>query len=106
MGAIFTVAVAQATGVDALPGRKVALVPGAGRALAGPASGPTTILLGAERTGLPDALLSAADEIRHIPTAAASDSLNVAMAATVALYELGPGRGTSAAAADRRMARP
>ena len=38
-------------------------------------------------TGLPDDVLAACDDVAHIPIAHA-DSLNAAMAATVALYEL------------------
>ena len=49
-------------------------------------SGPVTLLVGAEREGLPQEILEAADEIARIPIA--SESLNAAMAATVAMYEL------------------
>ncbi len=45
-----------------------------------------TILIGSEREGLPDEVVRAADHLAHIPIA--TDSLNAAMAATVALYEL------------------
>jgi TrmH family RNA methyltransferase len=44
-------------------------------------------MIGAEREGLPDELTAAADHVAQIPIA--TDSLNAAMAATVALYELG-----------------
>lgn len=92
MGAVFAVPVARVTETDprtllaALPGRAVALAARAGTPLAGPSDGAVTILVGAERDGLPADLLAAADETRHIPIAA--ESLNAAMAATVALYEL------------------
>jgi len=46
----------------------------------------TTLLIGAEREGLPEALIARADRVAHIPIA--TNSLNAAMAATVALYEL------------------
>lgn len=92
MGAVFCVALAriQAAGaaelIAALPGRKIALAARAGTPLAAPLpAGPLTLLVGAEREGLPAELLEAADETRHIPIA--SESLNAAMAATVALYE-------------------
>jgi RNA methyltransferase, TrmH family len=42
-------------------------------------------VVGAERDGLPEDVVAGCDEIRHIPIA--SESLNAAMAATVALYE-------------------
>ena len=44
-----------------------------------------TLLVGAERDGLPREIVSAADHVAHIPIA--THSLNAAMAATVALYE-------------------
>jgi RNA methyltransferase, TrmH family len=47
---------------------------------------PLTILVGSERDGLPEALTAGADHIAHIPIC--THSLNAAMAATVALYEL------------------
>ena len=43
--------------------------------------------MGAEREGLPDDVIASCDSTAHIPIAHA-DSLNAAMAATVALYEL------------------
>ena len=86
MGAIFEVAVARVTRVDELPGERVALVAHAGEPLAGPAGGELSILVGAERAGLPDDVVAACDRVAHIPIA--GESLNAAMAATVALYEL------------------
>lgn len=51
---------------------------------------PLVICAGAERAGLPAELLAGADIRARIPVNAdGPDSLNVAMAATVALYELG-----------------
>jgi TrmH family RNA methyltransferase len=44
-------------------------------------------VVGAEREGLSDDVLAACDGVAHIPIAHA-DSLNAAMAATVALYQL------------------
>jgi tRNA G18 (ribose-2'-O)-methylase SpoU len=46
------------------------------------------LCLGGEREGLPEAITDIADRVAHIPVRAdGPDSLNVAMAATVALYE-------------------
>ena len=45
-----------------------------------------TLLVGAERDGLPADVVAACDRVAHIPIAA--ESLNAAMAATIALYEL------------------
>ena len=43
-------------------------------------------MVGAEREGLPEELVAAAEHIAHIPIK--TNSLNAAMATTVALYEL------------------
>ena len=88
MGAIFEMAVARASSVDALPGQRVALVGHAGDPLArsAPVAEELTVLLGAERSGLPADVVAACDRVAHIPIA--TESLNVAMAATIALYEL------------------
>jgi RNA methyltransferase, TrmH family len=89
MGSIFNVAVARAVAVAELPGERVALVadpsPPA-QPLHGPAEGPITLLVGAEREGLPVEVVAACERVAHIPIA--HDSLNAAMAATVALYEM------------------
>ena len=45
-----------------------------------------TLLVGAEREGLPAAVVAACDDVAHIPIR--SESLNAAMAATLALYEV------------------
>ena len=96
MGAIFTVPVARATDIDALPGTTIALAADAGVELwrftsDRPRSGAkersdVTLLIGAERDGLPADVIAAADHTAHIPIQ--THSLNAAMAATVALYEL------------------
>jgi TrmH family RNA methyltransferase len=84
MGALFEVPVARVRAVDELPGRTIALVAHGGAPLA-PPDGDVTIVVGAERAGLPDDVVAACDEVATIPVAA--ESLNAAMAATVALYE-------------------
>jgi TrmH family RNA methyltransferase len=95
MGAVFAVALVRVAELGELPGAKLALVPGQGVPLpelwssAAPrAQGPrdVTLLIGAERTGLPRELVEAADLVAHIPIQ--TDSLNAAMAAAIALYEL------------------
>jgi RNA methyltransferase, TrmH family len=87
VGAIFGASVARFRGVDELPRPVVALVAGASKRLAGPREGDLTLLVGGERTGLPAEVLAQCDEVRSIPQVA-GDSLNAAMAATVALYEV------------------
>jgi TrmH family RNA methyltransferase len=86
MGAIFAVPLVRGVAPGALPGRTIALDAGAAQPLRGPLVGDVTLLVGAERTGLPADVLAQADETRSI--AIRGDSLNAAMAATVALYEL------------------
>jgi RNA methyltransferase, TrmH family len=92
MGALFAVPVARLGGAPAdlgeLPGERIALVARAGDPLRGPLApaAEATILVGAERNGLPPEVVEACDRIAHI--AIAAESLNAAMAATVALYEL------------------
>ena len=49
--------------------------------------GPVTFLLGAERDGLPDELVAQSHEVATIPTPGAAESLNVAAAGAIALYE-------------------
>jgi TrmH family RNA methyltransferase len=86
MGSIFGTPLARFASVAELPGRVVALEAGATLALQGPVAGEATLLIGGEREGLPYDVVAACDEARSIPQVA-GDSLNAAMAATVALYE-------------------
>jgi TrmH family RNA methyltransferase len=101
MGAIFAVDVARVEGVGELPGARIALVAHDGDPLARvvealgdgadtdgrpvAALPAVTLLVGAEREGLPQEVVGACEHVAHIPIA--SESLNAAMAATVALYE-------------------
>jgi TrmH family RNA methyltransferase len=103
MGAVFTVPVARVDAIEDLPGTKIVLAAHAGVALSevrrfsptprdqnaslgdrGPAE--LTLLVGAERDGLPAAVTEQAEHVAHIPIT--TNSLNAAMAATVALYEI------------------
>ena len=86
MGAIFAVPVVRVARVEELPGRKVALAARAGRPLEELERGEVTLVVGAEREGLPPEVAAACDEAAHIPIA--SESLNAAMAATIGLYEV------------------
>ncbi len=95
MGAIFALPVARVDDPTELPGAKIGLAARTGAPLTGPLDGPVTVLVGAERTGLPDDVLAVCDAVAHIPIA--SESLNAAMAATVALYEVTRGRAPAAA---------
>jgi len=88
MGALFSVPVARVRKVSDLPGRRVALVAREGVPLGElAAEGELTLVVGAEREGLAPDVIAACDDVVHIPIAHA-DSLNAAMAATVALYDL------------------
>ena len=86
MGALFVCGIARVESVAELPGRLIGLDAGAPEPLRGPLDGELTLLLGAEREGLPAEVAAGCAELRSIAQAA-GDSLNVAMAATVALYE-------------------
>jgi len=82
MGALFRVPLVS---FDEAPRPWVALVPHGGRALA-EARG-ATFVLGAEREGLPKDVLARCDERATIPLADGAESLNVAAAGAIALYE-------------------
>jgi len=97
MGAVFAVPLARFASVAELPGTTIALDAHAGEALRGPLDGDVTLLVGAERAGLPADVLAVCDQVVRIPIA--SESLNAAMAATVALYEV----TREAVAPDHRM---
>ena len=87
MGAVFTVPLVQVSSTDPLPGATVALVAGRGASLASlELKDEVTLMIGSERDGLPDDLVASADHIAQIPIV--NHSLNAAMAATVALYEI------------------
>ncbi len=89
MGAIFAVRLGRVQDLGELPGETIALAPRRGRPLrelALAAGRSVSLLVGAERDGLPEAVVDACTHQAHIEVA--TDSLNAAMAATVALYEL------------------
>ena len=109
MGAIFSAKLAHVSDLAELPGERIALAAdadeplrrpldaaavaedktgAAGAQAAAPSArdGGVTLLIGAEREGLPDTVIAACERAARIPIA--SDSLNAAMAATVALYEI------------------
>jgi tRNA G18 (ribose-2'-O)-methylase SpoU len=52
-----------------------------------------TFVLGAEREGLPAEVVAGCDATAHIPLAPNAESLNVAMAGAIALYEWRRRRG-------------
>ena len=89
MGSLFARPPARA-GLEELTGTTVALDPGAGTAIHELDFEPPVVLcLGAEREGLPGDLAAAASLRAEIPLRPdGPESLNVAMAATVALYDL------------------
>ena len=89
MGSVFArpPARGQATGTT------VALDAGAGDVLA-PIEGPVTLLVGAEREGLPADVVESADVRARIPLRPGGpESLNAAMAATLALYVMSSRNG-------------
>jgi RNA methyltransferase, TrmH family len=85
-GAVFRVSTCP---FEEAPGVRVALVPRGGEPLAElELEGATTFVLGAEREGLPEDMLARCAARATIPQAGGAESLNVAMAGTIALYEL------------------
>jgi TrmH family RNA methyltransferase len=84
-GAIFRVPL---VGWEEARGRRVALVAHGGIPLAEvDLSGPVTFLLGAERAGLPEEIVAQSNYLATIALPGAAESLNVAAAGAVALYE-------------------
>jgi TrmH family RNA methyltransferase len=95
MGAVFGQPVARATFEEARSalgpgGRSVAMVPRAGVPLPELDAGtPTLFCVGSERSGLSPAVVEACDEVAHVPLRPdGAESLNVAMTATLCLYQL------------------
>jgi TrmH family RNA methyltransferase len=86
-GAIFRVPVGR---FDKPAGRRIGLVAHGGTALGEVEFGsPVVFVLGAEREGLPEDVLAACDATASIPLAGGAESLNVAAAGAIALYEWG-----------------
>jgi len=85
MGAIFRVPLG---GFDEAPGRRIGLVAHGGSPLSQlDLAGSVCFVLGAEREGLPGEIAASCDELATIPLAAGAESLNVATAGALALYE-------------------
>ena len=85
VGAVFRVPL---LGWDEAPGERVALVAhGAPPLHEVPLSGPVTFLLGAEREGLPEEIVADSNYLVTIPLPGSAESLNVAAAGAIALYE-------------------
>lgn len=100
IGTLFTVPIAEASTADTLAWLKQHGI----RALAASPhatknytevdlTGPVAIVVGAEQFGLSDAWMGQADELVRIPMLGQADSLNVAAAATILLYEVVRQRG-------------
>ena len=84
-GAIFRVPL---VGFDEAQGKRIALVAHGGLPLAEvDLSGAVTFLLGAERAGLPEDLVAQSNYLATIALPGSAESLNVAAAGAVALYE-------------------
>jgi RNA methyltransferase, TrmH family len=87
MGAVFRVPTGS---FDAAPRPWIGLMPCGGAELAGlERGGRTTFVLGAEREGLPEDVAASCDRLVSIPLAEGAESLNVAVAGAIALYEAG-----------------
>ena len=81
-GAVFRVPLGEAAG------QRVGLVAHGGSPLGELEFGdPTVFVVGSEREGLPEEVLARCDAVATIPTSGPAESLNVASAGTIALYE-------------------
>jgi TrmH family RNA methyltransferase len=87
MGAIFAQPLARA-GVEQTPAPRVALVAHGGQPLEAIGEAPLTLVLGAEREGLPGDALAACERQVTIPLRPGAESLNVAAAAAIALQRI------------------
>ena len=95
MGSVFAVPVVKATPEEFLAWKKTAGVAVVATHLAGAVDyrtidykkKPVVILMGNEQSGLPDALAKEADALARIPQAGRADSLNLAVATAVMLFE-------------------
>jgi TrmH family RNA methyltransferase len=86
MGSLFRV---PSSSFDEAAGRRIALVPSGGIPLADlQLDGDVVLVLGAEREGLPGEIVDRCEERASIPQPGGGDSLNVATAGAIALYEL------------------
>jgi len=109
MGALFTVPVAVASSAAEFLGwaarRGVRVAAASGRAAMSCWDArlelPLALLLGSEGSGLPDDLLAAADLRVAIPMTGTAESLNLAVAAGILLYEVRRRTGLPAAATAR-----
>jgi len=95
MGSVFAVPVVKATPEEFLAWKKKADVAVVATHLAGAVDyrtidykkKPVVVLMGNEQSGLPDALAKEADALARIPQAGRADSLNLAVATAVMLFE-------------------
>jgi RNA methyltransferase, TrmH family len=84
-GAIFRIPIGR---FDEAAGLRVALVAHGGEPIDRvELPEPTIFVLGAEREGVPEQLVAACDAVASIPLADSAESLNVAAAGAIALYE-------------------
>ncbi|TKT82631.1 RNA methyltransferase [Aquamicrobium sp. LC103] len=96
MGSVFSVPVARANLEAFLAWRRDTPAQFVGTHLKGSvdyrtvdyARRPVVLVMGNEQQGLPDALAEACDDVIRIPQAGRADSLNLAVATGVALYEI------------------
>lgn len=96
MGSVFAVPVAKCTAEEFLAWKKTAGVSVVATHLAGAVDyrtidykkKPVVLLMGNEQSGLPDQLANQADALARIPQAGRADSLNLAVATAVMLFEV------------------
>jgi TrmH family RNA methyltransferase len=95
MGAVFNVEITHVSEseflsfVQSWPGKVIGTaLPASMDYRAADYAGPLVLLMGNEQAGLPDSLQAACDQLIRMPMLGRSDSLNLAVATGVALYEI------------------
>lgn len=104
MGSVFAVPMARAEFAELDAWRRAGALSMAGASLKGAALaegsiGPIVALMGNEQSGLPEAMEAACDRLVKLPMAGRADSLNLASATAVMLYDLWRRQGYAGARA-------
>ena len=86
MGSVFAVPLHTGVAVSELPGRKVALAGGEATSVRVLPEGDLVLIVGSERAGLDPKTLELSDLIWSIPMADGAESLNAAVAVSIALH--------------------
>ncbi len=86
MGSIFALPVAECSDPLALRGTSVALATRGGASPVALGSEPAVLIIGSERSGLPEGIVTGADQAWTLQLAEGAESLNAAAACAIALF--------------------